>query len=559
MKTSATLVDPITIEVITSRFREIAATMEHLLYHSGYSTILRESKDGTAGLTDAAGRVVIVGGGMQYHTLSYECAVGSVLARYRDTMAPGDSFIVNDPFLGGNPHVPDMVALTPAFIAGRLIGFGVSIAHKADVGGIVPGSSGAAAREIYHDGLLLPPLRFQRGERIDEAVDAIIRNNSRAPDVVLGDIRGQVGCTRVGIRRLAELCAEYDVDTVVSTMREIIERTARRMREQIALLPDGRAEAEGYLDHDGADMEHRLCIRLAVEKRGDRLLLDFTGTSPQAAGPVNMVAVTARASALVALVAATDPTLPINSGLGDAVDLVLPEGTIVNARRPATVNQYVAPMGVLHDCVLAAIGTLDPRRAVAPGGLGLGAIAIGYRNGRSGKPSVQYEVLITGLGGTSTHDGASIVSPIGNMSASASIEVLEGEYPIRVRRFDVRCDSGGAGTFRGGLGFAREYELLADCIATSRTANHVNTAWGIVGGASAPSPAAILNPGRDDRVNLPPLFTRNLVTGDVFRVEQSGGGGYGPPSARDRTLVLADVRNGYVSREAAAEIYGVTT
>ena len=186
-------IDPVTTEVVASRLRETAATMEYALYHSGYSPILRESKDGTAGLTDPAGRVVIISGGLQYHFTAYQRAVEALLARYpAQELKPGESYVANDPYKVGSPHAPDFVALTPAFHQGMLIGFGVSLAHKSDIGGLVPGSSGAAAREIYHDGLLLPPVRFQTDAGIAESVEAIIANNSRVAEVVLGDLRAPV-------------------------------------------------------------------------------------------------------------------------------------------------------------------------------------------------------------------------------------------------------------------------------------------------------------------------------------------------------------------------------
>ena len=200
-------IDPITTEVVASRVREAASTMEHALYHSGYSPILRESKDGTAGLTDRAGRVVILSGGIQFHYTAYEQSVQATLKRYPvERMRPGDSFVCNDPYKCGMPHASDYCAITPAFHRGELMGFGVSLAHKSDIGGIVPGSAGAAAREIYHDGVILPPVRFQTAQDIEEQVEAIIANNSRVAEVVLGDLRAQVGATRIGHEKLAALC-----------------------------------------------------------------------------------------------------------------------------------------------------------------------------------------------------------------------------------------------------------------------------------------------------------------------------------------------------------------
>ena len=551
-------IDPITIEVVSSRIGEIAATMEHALYHSGYSPVLRESKDGTAGLTDATGRVIVVSGGLQYHSLPYQHAVRSVLGSFpRETLVPGESFIVNDPYLGGNPHAPDFMAVTPAFVDGEIVGFGVSVAHKADIGGIVPGSSGAAAREIYHDGLLLPPVRYQTNNGIEVAIEAIIRRNSRIPDVVLGDLRGQVGCTRLGVLRLTALCAEYGRNTIVEIMREVLERTAVRMRAELAALADGTAEEEGFLDHDGADIDTPVRVHVRADKRGDRLVLDFSGSSPQTRGPVNVNKTTAQAVSLLAMLAATDPSIPVNSGLTQAVDFVMPAGLVVNPQHPATVNHYFPTAHLTYNVVLAALGKLNEARAVAPSGLGHGAIAIGYTQSRTGKRTVQYELTCTALGGTSLDDGASIVQAMNHITPSAPVEIVESEYPVRVRQYDIWQDSAGPGLFRGGIGYVRDYQVLADCIMTARTSNHVFSAWGLAGGGAPRTSRTTINPDGAGREELGPIVTRNLRAGDVLRLEQSGGGGFGDPFVRDVGAVQSDVRNGYVSVDAARERYGV--
>ena len=307
--------DPITTEVIISRIRETTAAMAHALFHSGYSPILRESQDGTAGLTDAQGRVIMVGGGLQYHSLLYTRAVASVCERYPAAeMRDGDSFISNDPYKAGNSHVPDIVVITPIFHGGKIIAFGASVAHKADVGGLVPGSSGAAAREIFHDGVLIPPVRYWSKDGVNREVEAILRNNSRIPDVVIGDLRGQVGSTRLGAERLAALCDEYGADTLQAAMASLLERTAARVRGELARWPDGAHEAEALLDHDGADRSKPVRIKVTARKRGERLTLDFTGTDAQAKGPVNTPGPTAQAVSLLAVIAASDPTIPMNSG-----------------------------------------------------------------------------------------------------------------------------------------------------------------------------------------------------------------------------------------------------
>lgn len=550
-------VDPVTTEVVASRLREAAATMEYVLYHSGYSPILRESKDGSAALTDTQGRVVIVSGGLQYHFTAYHQAVQAVLARYpADSLKPGDSFVGNDPYKFGNPHVPDLMAITPVFHGGKLIAFAVSLAHKSDVGGIVPGSSGAAAREIYHDGLLLPPVRFQTAAGIDQAVEAIIANNSRVPEVVLGDLRAQVGCTRLGGERLGALCDEYGRDIVLDVMASVIGLTTQRVRRELSSWKDAVAEAEGLLDHDGVVKDRPVPIRVRATKTGDRLTIDFTGTSPQTLGPVNLVGATTRAAALMAVLTTCDPTIPTNTGLSEAVDFVMPEGLVVNPRFPATVNLYFPTAHLVYNTVLTALGQLNPARAVAPSGLGSGAITIGYRKSRAGKPAVLYELLNTSLGGTSRHDGVAMVMAMNHFTPGTPVEIFESEYPLRVRCYDIVRDSAGAGTYRGGIGYAREFEVLEDSVLTVRSSNHKIAAPGYGGGLSPPPARVILNPDRADREELDILETRHLAAGDVIRFERSGGAGYGPPHERDAQAVREDVRNGYVSPHAAAEVYG---
>jgi N-methylhydantoinase B len=551
-------VDAITTEVVASRLGEITATMAYALYHSGYSPILRESKDGSSGLTDAAGRVVMIGGGLQYHLMGYQQSVQAVLARYPSpNLHPGDSFVLNDPYKAGNSHAPDMMALTPAFRDGALIGWGVSCAHKADIGGLVPGSSGAAAREIFHDGLLLPAVRFQTSAGIVDEVDAIIRNNSRIPDVVLGDLRAQVGSTRIGVQRLDALCSEYGAMTVREVMDKLILLTRQRTAAELALWQDGVAESEGWLDHDGAVKDRPVRIHVVATKSGDRLLLDFSASAPQTAGPVNLTTATAQAVSLQAVLAATDPTIPLNSGVREAVDFVMPPGLVVSPVHPATVNHYFPTAHITYNCVLAALGKLNPARAVAPSGLGTGAITVGYRKARTGKPAVLYEIMPTALGGTSRHDGTPIIQPMNHFTPGAPVEIVESEYPIRVRRFDIWRDSAGAGRYRGGFGYIREFEVLEDSVLTVRSSNHRFPCSGHSGGLSPKPSRAVINPGRPDEEVLGAIETRPLTAGSVIRFERSGGGGFGPPTERAPEAVREDVQNGYVSPEAAREIYGL--
>ena len=262
--------DPITIEVVLSRLRETTEAMAHALFHSGYSPILRESQDGTAGLTDGAGRVVMVGGGLQYHSLLYSKSIGSIFERYPpETMREGDSFVCNDPYKAGNSHVPDFVVATPAFFEGRLVAFGVSVAHKADVGGWFRIVRCGGAREIFHDGILVPPVGCGPPPASTPRSRRSSATTAARPTWCSGDLRGQVGATRLGARRIAALCESLrNADTLTGTMDALMTRTTRRVREAVAAWKDGTAEAEGLMDHDGADRERPVRIQCPGGKVG---------------------------------------------------------------------------------------------------------------------------------------------------------------------------------------------------------------------------------------------------------------------------------------------------
>jgi N-methylhydantoinase B len=296
---------------------------------------------------------------------------------------------------------------------------------------------------------------------------------------------------------------------------------------------------------------------VTTRKWGGRLTIDFTGSAPQGRGPVNMVSCTARAVSVMAILAASDPTIPVNAGLNDRVEFVFPEASVVNPQHPATINHYFPTAHLAYNTVLSALSKLNPKRAVAPSGLGSGAVTIGYRKARYGKQAVLYELLETSLGGTSSHDGVAVVMAMNHFTPGAPVEIVESEYPLRVRAFELICDSAGAGTFRGGVGYAREFEVLEDSVLTVRSANHKIGSKGLYGGGSPRLSRVVINPYGANPEELGALETRSLAAGDVIRFERSGGAGFGDPLLRAREAVADDVRNGYISREAAMKVYGL--
>ncbi|MEK7214949.1 MAG: hydantoinase B/oxoprolinase family protein, partial [Chloroflexota bacterium] len=374
--------DPITLEILNNRLREIVSTMEYLLFHSGYSTILRESYDGSAGICDINGHTVMASGA-PYHLVPYSYSVQAILRNYpAETMRDGDSFILTDPYSGGNLHVPDLAIITPTFVEETLIGFCVSIAHKTDLGGLVPGSSGAASREIFHEGLLLPGVRYWTTDGVVAEVENIIKRNSRAPETVAGDIRAQVGCTKMGVEHVRSLCGEYSLDAVTSAFRQLMDLSEHRMRAGLTQWPDGEAEAEAWVDHDGVNLEQPLRLHVKVIKQGDQVTIDYSGMNEQVRGPINLRPQHGMTAALLALLAHLDPTIPINHGALRPVTIINPEGRLTNARWPAPCNSYYGLMHAIYSTVQKALGEFDPSRAVGTAGFGSGALAAGFRHVR---------------------------------------------------------------------------------------------------------------------------------------------------------------------------------
>ncbi len=558
MKTERTPeLDAVTLEVIKNRFRELGSTMEHLLFHSGYSTILRELRDGSAGICDREGYAVEAAG-TPIHLYPYYLGVRAVIQSYPiEKMLDGECFILTDPYLGGSLHVPDLIIVTPVFVDDEVIAFSVSIAHKPDLGGLVPGSSGAGAREIFHEGLLLPPVRYWTRNGVVKEVEAIIKRNCRIPEIIAGDIRAQVGCTLVGSQRIRELCVEYGTDTIKTAFAELLRLSEERVRRGLAGWPDGIEVAEGWVDDDGVDPDKALRLHVKVTKQGDGITFDYSQMCDQVKGPINLRPQTSNVAAVLALLTYLDPTIPINDGIRRPIEFINPEGKITNPKWPAPVNSYYGLTHVLFSTIGRALSKFNPKRAVASAGLGLGAMAVGHQENRLGRKAVQYELYVTSQGGTSEHDGSFGVTML-NGTPNTSVEIIETEFPVRVCRHEFILDSAGAGHFRGGPGNRKEYEVLGDADLTLRLGHQFNhSGWGVFGGKPPQTVRAYLNPGTERERVLRPLETVHLVAGDHFLIEMPGGGGYGDPFSRDPQGVLIDVLDGTVSIEAAERDYGV--
>ena len=478
--------DGITLEIIGQRIAEIVSTMEVLLFHSGYSVILRESNDGSASVLDREGRVV-VGSGAPVHIAAYSYTIRGLLQRYPwERMREHDAFILNDPYVGGMHHVPDMAVITPVFWEGKPLGFCATIAHKSDVGGLVPGSSSASAREIYHEGTLIPGIRYWTAEGPVEDAIALVMRNSRTPELVAGDIRAQLGATRMGEQRIHELVRHYGFDAIVEAMTRLQDISYDRMGDLLERWPDGAGEGEAFLDSDGVDLERRVRFHAKVEKRGRTLTVDFSGSDAQVAGPVNLRPQSSESASLIALLGYLDPNITLNGGTQRAVTFVNPPGRITNAHFPAPCNNYMPSLHLLLSATQKALLAFNPARQSAPDGFGVGAMTIGHRGAKTGRRGVQYELVGPSLGASSASDGAFHAHPVSHNTPSASVEILETEFPMRVRETAAFCDSGGPANFAA---------ASAACGSTSCSTTR-SSRCGSADSAAARGASAAGSPGR---------------------------------------------------------------
>ena len=308
-------IDAVDLEVVKASLSGIVQEMQNSLFRTGFSTIVRESQDASCALMNAKAEVVAQHVVLPLHIGAFPACCSAVLEEFGRSIAEGDAFLINHPYEGGSPHAPDMAVITPVFVDGMLFGFCGSIAHKGDIGGPVPGSCSGQAREIFNEGLHLPAVRYQRNFDSNTDIERIIAANSRTPELVLGDIRGQLGADRLGERRLKELVAKYGRDKVLASYARLFEIGEARVRAAIAEWADGRYEAERFVDDDGIELEKPVRIHVVAEKKGDRLHFDFSGSADQTRGPANIRPPLVQAACAYALISMIDPHMYVSSGL----------------------------------------------------------------------------------------------------------------------------------------------------------------------------------------------------------------------------------------------------
>ncbi len=523
--------DPIRLEIFKSLYASVAEEMGMTLRRTAFSPNIKERRDFSCAVFDAAGELVAQGDHMPVHLGSMPMSVLSAVKAV--AMGPGDIVALNDPYAGGT-HLPDITLVSPVFgFAGgslrRRIFFVASRAHHSDVGGMTPGSM-PLSTEIFQEGIRIPPVRlFAAGRRCEE-VFRLIQANVRTPREREGDLTAQIAANRTGEKRLLQIVERYGAEMALDYAGHLQDYAERMVRSLLRRLPEGTRSAEDFLDDDGIT-EKPVKIRASLTIRDGTLIVDFRGTVPQVAGSINAVyAITVSAVYYVVRSLVAEP-IPASGGVMRPIRVIAPEGTVVNARFPAAVAAgNVETSQRIVDVLLRALGKAVPERIPAASSGTMNNVTLGGIDPRDGSIFSYYETLGGGMGACSFRAGDNGIHTHMTNTLNTPVEALEYAFPFRVRRYVLRRNSGGAGRFRGGNGIVREYELLAHADATILSDRRRSAPWGLAGGEPGKPGRTSLSKGRR-RYVLASKQRFTMSPGDLLRIETPGGGGWGKGKA----------------------------
>ncbi len=552
------MIDPITLEVVRNKLDAIADEMEITLLKSSHSAVVKEALDASAAIFDAEGRQIAQAAASPIHLGMIIPAVNRFVQKFPlESMRDGDVYVLNDPFDGGT-HLPDIVMTMPVFEGDRLIAMVTAITHHQDMGGRSPGSTPVDATEIYQEGLRIPPMKLYDEGRLNTTLLEIVERNVRIPAVVIGDIYGQFAACHVGKQGVLSLAARLGADALAAYMHELLDRAERLTRGAIEAIPDGSYHFVDYLDNDGVNLDRLVRIEATITVSGSDLTVDFTGSDAQVAGPINCVPASTLSAVYYVLKVAIGREVPNNAGCYRPVRVVMPEGSIVNARLPAAVNSRSIVVRRIVDCMLGALTKAIPGKLPAASNGHPLVMSIGGIDPADGHQYVTAEIAAGGMGARPSKDGLETIQTDTSNAQNIPAEALELEFPIRVSYWRLREDSGGAGRFRGGLGFEKGFEVLRGTARIShRGERHLTAPWGLFGGGPGARSRSVLRPQGKAEVQIRSKLEFTMDPGDFLDVWTTGGGGFGDPLERAPELVLADVLDRKVSVQAARSEYGV--
>ena len=556
-------VDPIVVEIVEGTLASVEAEVEDAIGRTARSPMIRDQHDFRAGIHDARMRKLT--------GRSYSALVDPVLRDFPiESMRPGDIYFHNDVYLseGGIGHLPDLCVTVPVFAEGQGVAFVQAFGHHDDIGGKVPGSMPSDALSVFEEGLMVPPIKLYDQGIANEAALRIMTRNTRLPESLAGDLDAECSACRMGADRLAELFERYGVELVTACFDAIIDRTTETFRREIlAKIPEGSWTWEDYAEHDGVDPPKLHCQRITLTKTPEKLILDLNGTSPQAKGPINHAGDYADGVFLKKWLApilrnlADTPErmaeLDVNEGVVPLFEIKFPPpGTLVTPVFPAPTNArtfvILRLLGVLAGVLAKATGGRMPADQETIRYTGIEGLD------QDGDWFFSREILGGGSGGRYYADGSDAIHVVPD-SKNLPAEFVEGRFPVRIETLGLAADSGGAGKYRGGLGYQKEIRVLADDAKFMSIADRsILSCWGLNGGKAGAPFKVTINPGTDDEQVMEGLCDREPIDhGALIRVETTGGGGWGDPLERDTSLVQLDVLQGKVSQQAAKNDYGV--
>ncbi|MCC7126146.1 MAG: hydantoinase B/oxoprolinase family protein [Acidobacteria bacterium] len=527
---TAVRIDPIQFEVFKNLFVSVAEEMGVTLCRTGFSPNIKERLDYSCAIYDAEGQTIAQGDHMPVHLGAMPLSVTAAIEHA--PMEPGDVVILNDPFRGGT-HLPDITLVSPVFVGSgtRPAYYVANRAHHSDVGGMTPGSM-PLGREVYQEGLIIPPIKLvRRGEMVDDVL-AMLLANVRTPDEREGDLTAQLAANRVGETRLREIVTKYGVEMVAGYAVALQDYTERVVRATVSQVPDGVYEFQDWLDDDGFS-DRRIRIHVALRIDGDRAEADFSDSDPQTTGGVNAnLAITLSATLYAFRCLVADDVL-YNAGIGRVVNVVAPEGSIVNARRPAAVaGGNVETSQRITDVILGALAKAVPDRIPAASQGTMNNVTLGGRDPRTGRSFAYYETIGGGMGGRNGRAGLSGVHTHMSNTRNTPVEAIEHYLPVRITRYGLRIGSGGSGEYAGGDGIVREYEVLTETAVTVLSDRRKHPPYGARGGQPGQRGRnTLVSDGVEQEIAGKASLT--LSAGQRLRIESPGGGGYGRRSTKD--------------------------
>jgi N-methylhydantoinase B len=551
----STPADAITQEIINGKLLAIVDEMAIVLARTSMSPVVYEVLDFACGICDANGELIAQTNGITIFTGTFSRQVRFIQQRFGNDMAPGDTFLTNDPFEGGT-HPCDFAIIRPIFFRDVLIAYGIAVAHFLDVGGAVAGSIPPNATSIYQEGLRLSGIRLTRNDRLLDDIVRIITENVRLPPLLLGDVNAELAAVRIAERRIIETVEKYGTKALAETCRLLLATSESQARTVIAALPDGDYPADDIIDGDGTTDEP-IAVKVAVRIRGSEIEVDFTGSSPSRNAPINCSRGALASAVKTVIKALVAPHEPSNDGWFRPLTVTAPPGTIFTAEKPSPTGWYYEGAAQASELVWKALAQLAPERFTAGSYVSLCATYISG-SGENGL-FVHIEPQNGGWGATSYRDGASgLIAITDGDTYNYSIELLEAKFPLLVRRYDYNVEGGvGAGRYRGGFGLVREYEIECDdAVLYCSLGRTATPPWGVDGGGEGSlNGIEVLRGDELTRLTRTPHFS--LRRGDRVRIVTGGGGGWGDPLSRESADVAHDIRDGLITSKQAASTYHV--